>query len=39
MSKNPVYAQMEKEAMARIVRWLNLSCAQHKFMLRGKKPL
>lgn len=33
------YAQMEAEAMARIIRWLNLSCAQHKFMLRGKRPL
>lgn len=33
------YAQMEKEAMARIVRWLNLSCARHKFELRGKVKL
>lgn len=32
-------AQMEAAAMERIKRWLNLSCAQHKFMLRGKKPL
>lgn len=33
------YDQMAADAMKRIVRWLNLSCAQHKFMLRGKKPL
>lgn len=30
------FAQMEAEAMARIRRFINLSAAQHKFMLRGK---
>lgn len=28
-----------KEAMERIVRWLNLSCARHKYELRGKRKL
>ena len=30
------FAQMEAEAMARIRRFINLSAAQHLFMLRGK---
>lgn len=33
------FAQMEAEAMARIRRWLNLSCAQHLYMVRGKRKL
>lgn len=36
---NPVYAQMEKEAMARIVKFINRSIAQHKFNARMGKLL
>lgn len=27
------------EAMARIVKYINLACARHKFELRGKRKL
>lgn len=32
-------AEMEAAAMERIKRWLNLSCARHKYELRGKVKL
>lgn len=39
MSKNPVYAQMEAQAMARIVKYINRAAAQHKLALRGGRKL